>query len=160
MRQVPVLVPQSLYGDRNTTIVIARIYCILRGCYDVVWGTLEFPSFNFNGIFDGFCILKGMSYMMPLSRHALSLQTGLHRQFILGTVILPTLFSLWACTTHIAIQGPCLAGSPLPKWHFLSASAVIPVAGMLNYHPMALSRSITAQPRGTKSYAYPLDNGS
>src|SRR5260221_10647310 len=90
MQQVPVLVPQSSYGDGNTTVVIARIYCILRGCYDVVWGTLEFPSFNFNGIFDRFCILKGMSYMMPLSRHALSLQTGLHRQFILGTIILPT----------------------------------------------------------------------
>src|SRR5258708_7939163 len=29
--------------------------------------------------------------MMPLSRHALSLQTRLHRQSILGTVILPTL---------------------------------------------------------------------
>src|SRR5258708_29265620 len=85
MQQVPVLVPQSSYGDGNTTVVIARIYCILRGCYDVVWGTLEFPSFNFNGIFDRFCILKGMLYMMPLSRHALSLQTRLHRQFILGS---------------------------------------------------------------------------
>src|SRR5260221_4785040 len=93
MQQVPVLVPQSSYGDGNTTVVIARIYCILRGCYDVVWGTLEFPSFNFNGIFDGFCILKRMLYMMPLSRHALSLQTGLHRRFILGTVILPTAFA-------------------------------------------------------------------
>src|SRR5260221_14009265 len=31
-----------------------------------------------------------MLNMMPLSRHALSLQTGLHRQFILGTVIPPT----------------------------------------------------------------------
>src|SRR5258705_9005286 len=90
MQQVPVLVPQSSYGDGNTTVVIAIIYCILRGCYDVVWGTLEFPSFNFKGIFDGFCILKGMSYMMPLSRHALSLQTGLHRLFILGTVTPPT----------------------------------------------------------------------
>src|SRR5258706_7180673 len=56
----------------------------------MIWSTLEFPSFNFNSILDGFCILKGMSYMMPLSRHALSLQTGLHRLFILGTVILPT----------------------------------------------------------------------
>src|SRR5258707_3734617 len=34
-----------------------------------------------------------MLYMMPLSRHALSLQTGLHRRFILGTVILPTAFA-------------------------------------------------------------------
>src|SRR5260221_8710860 len=92
MQQVPVLVPQSSYGDGNTTVVIARIYCILRGCYDVVWGTLEFPSFNFNGIFDRFCILKRMPYMMPLSRHVLSLQTGLHRQFILGTIIPPTMF--------------------------------------------------------------------
>src|SRR5258708_7047737 len=31
-----------------------------------------------------------MLNMMPLSRHTLSLQTGLHRQFILGTVIPPT----------------------------------------------------------------------
>src|SRR5258708_39858651 len=90
MRQVPVLIPQSSYGDGNTTVVIARIYCILRGCYDMVWGTLEFPSLNFNGIFDGFCILKGMLYIMPLSRHVLSLQTGLHRWFILGTIIPPT----------------------------------------------------------------------
>src|SRR6266436_6413076 len=37
-----------------------------------------------------FCILKGMLYMMLFSRHVLSLQTGLHRQFIPGTVILPT----------------------------------------------------------------------
>src|SRR5258706_4493500 len=89
-RQVPVLIPQSTYGDGNTTVVIARIYCILRGRYDVVWGTLEFPSFNFNGIFDGFCMMKRMLYMMPLSRHVLSLQTGLCRQFILGTIIPPT----------------------------------------------------------------------
>src|SRR5260370_27469488 len=100
MRQVPVLVPQSLYGDRNTTVIMVRIYCILRGCYDVVWGTLEFPSFNFNGIFDRFCILKGMSYIMPLSRHVLSLQTRLHRQFILGTVILPTLHSSCSRSKH------------------------------------------------------------
>src|SRR5258708_17191934 len=33
-----------------------------------------------------------MLNMMPLSRHALSLQTGLCRQFILGTIILPTLY--------------------------------------------------------------------
>src|SRR5258708_38391914 len=118
MQQVPVLVPQSSYGDGNTTVVIARIYCILRGCYDVVWGTLEFPSFNFNGIFDKFCILKGMSYMMPLSRHALSLQTRLHRQFILGTIIPPTpviillhviccLFKHSLCLLLGTIQLPC-----------------------------------------------------
>ena len=35
--------------------------------------------------------------------------------------IWPICFSLWACTTHIAIQGPCLAGSPLPKWHSFSS---------------------------------------
>src|SRR5260221_10810509 len=34
--------------------------------------------------------------------------------------IQPIHFPLWACTTHIAIQGPCLAGSPLPKWHSFS----------------------------------------
>src|SRR5258708_16480393 len=91
MQQVPVLVPQSSYGDGNTTVVIARIYCILRGCYDVVWGTLEFPSFNFNGIFDRFCILKRMPYMMPLSSHVLSLQTALPSPFILATLLLPPL---------------------------------------------------------------------
>src|SRR5260221_9187841 len=32
-----------------------------------------------------------MLNMMPLSRHMLSLQTRLHRWFILGTIILPTL---------------------------------------------------------------------
>src|SRR5258708_7815429 len=56
----------------------------------MIWSTLEFPSFNFNSILDGFCILKRMLYMVPLSRHALSLQTGLHRRFILGTIIPPT----------------------------------------------------------------------
>ena len=35
--------------------------------------------------------MKWMLNMMPLSRYMLSLQTGLHKQFILGTVILPTL---------------------------------------------------------------------
>src|SRR5258708_1760430 len=35
--------------------------------------------------------------------------------------IWPICFSLWACTTHIAIQGPHLAGSPLPKWHSFSS---------------------------------------
>ena len=43
-------------------------------------------------------------------------------------------FSLWACTTHIAIQGPCLAGSPLPKcvmihnmyWSLLDLLPMIP----------------------------------
>src|SRR5258707_7322090 len=91
MWQVPVLVPQSTYGDRNTSVIIARIDCILRGVYDVVWRTLEFPSFNFNSIFDRFCIMKCMLNMMPLSRHAIRLQTRLHRQFTLGTVILPTM---------------------------------------------------------------------
>src|SRR5260370_22646761 len=31
-----------------------------------------------------------MLYMVPLSRNALSLQTGLHRRFILGSIIPPT----------------------------------------------------------------------
>ena len=68
----------------------------------MIWSTLEFPSFNFNSILDGFCILKRMLYMMPLSRHALSLQTGLHRRFILGTVIPPTP----ALSPHRNIQYP------------------------------------------------------
>src|SRR5258705_6980493 len=42
-----------------------------------------------------------MLYMMPLSRHALSLQTGLHRQFILGTVILPTPGLTWMVKQYI-----------------------------------------------------------
>src|SRR5258708_24102600 len=67
----------------------------------MIWSTLEFPSFNFNSILDGFCILKGMSYMMPLSRHVLSLQTGLHRLFILGTVILPTMVTICADGTYM-----------------------------------------------------------
>src|SRR5258707_614759 len=36
-------------------------------------------------------------------------------------------FSLWACTTHIAIQGPCLAGSPLPKRHVFSLCKFFPL---------------------------------
>src|SRR5258708_10990426 len=35
-------------------------------------------------------VLKCMLNMMPLSRHVLSLQTRLHRWFILGTIIPPT----------------------------------------------------------------------
>ena len=81
-----------MYEGRNTTVVIARFSSILWRVYDVIWSNLEFPSFNFNSILDRFCILKRMSYMMPLSRHVLSLQTGLHRWFILGTVIPPTPF--------------------------------------------------------------------
>src|SRR5258708_10667197 len=34
--------------------------------------------------------------------------------------IWPIHFSLWACTTHIAIQGPCPAGSSLPNQHLFS----------------------------------------
>ncbi len=33
---------------------------------------------------------------------------------------IPPTYSLWACTTHSAIQGPCLAWSTLPKQHPLS----------------------------------------
>src|SRR5258708_1385929 len=43
--------------------------------------------------------------------------------------IWPIHFSLWACTTHIAIQGPCLAGSPLPKWHVFSLCKFFPSFG-------------------------------
>src|SRR5258706_14731243 len=39
----------------------------------------------------------------------------------------PIRFSLWACTTHIAIQGPCLAGSPLPKQHVFSLCKFFPL---------------------------------
>ena len=41
--------------------------------------------------------------------------------------IQPIHFSLWACTTHIAIQGPCPAGSPLPKWHIFSLGKFFPL---------------------------------
>src|SRR5258707_1802156 len=41
--------------------------------------------------------------------------------------IWPICFSLWACTTHIAIQGPCPAGSPLPKWHIFSLGKFFPL---------------------------------
>src|SRR6266446_2341736 len=41
--------------------------------------------------------------------------------------IQPICFSLWACTTHIAIQGPCLAGSPLPKQHVFSLCKFFPL---------------------------------
>src|SRR5258708_2794312 len=41
--------------------------------------------------------------------------------------IRPIHFSLWACTTHIAIQGPCLAGSPLPKRHIFSLCKFFPL---------------------------------
>src|SRR5258707_657286 len=43
--------------------------------------------------------------------------------------IWPICFSLWACTTHIAIQGPCLAGSPLPKRHIFSLGKFFPLFG-------------------------------
>src|SRR5260370_40499397 len=36
-------------------------------------------------------------------------------------------FSLWVCTPHIAIQGPCLAGSPLPKRHIFSLCKFFPL---------------------------------
>ena len=43
--------------------------------------------------------------------------------------IWPICFSLWVCTTHIAIQGPCPAGSPLPKWHIFSLGKFFPLFG-------------------------------
>src|SRR5258705_12709826 len=49
-----------------------------------------------------------MLNMMPLSRHVLSLQTGLHRQFILGTVIPPTTAKLakWpTCENPTEVRG-------------------------------------------------------
>src|SRR5258707_13709798 len=58
--------------------------------------------------------------MMPLSRHALSLQTRLHRQFVLGTIIPPTTvpviiplhviccpFECSLCLLLGMIQSPC-----------------------------------------------------
>ncbi len=94
-----------MYKGGNTTVVIARISSILWVGYDMIWSTLEFPSFNFNSIFDGFHMMKWMSNMMPLSRHTLSLQTRLHRQFILGTVIPPTLDITALCPHHCRSGG-------------------------------------------------------
>src|SRR5258708_26065642 len=56
-----------------------------------------------------------MLNMMPLSRHALNLQTGLHRQFILGTVILPTLdlpMMVETDASDFAIAGILLVTTP------------------------------------------------
>src|SRR5258708_32235217 len=41
--------------------------------------------------------------------------------------IQPIHFSLCACTTYIAIQGPCPAGSPLPKQHVFSLCKFFPL---------------------------------
>src|SRR5258705_11382953 len=51
--------------------------------------------------------------MMPLSRHALSLQTGLHRWFILGTVIPPTMDEMrkWASCSSLVTE--CVN---IPHW--------------------------------------------
>src|SRR6266436_2987179 len=46
-----------------------------------------------------------MSNMMPLSRHVLSLQTGLHRQFILGTVIPPTMVHEYMIYVYKLVEG-------------------------------------------------------
>src|SRR5258708_1143395 len=56
-----------------------------------------------------------MSNMMPLSRHMLSLQTGLHRQFILGTIIPPTpCCHLLPSMVHSPQQ--CIRPTHLPPW--------------------------------------------
>src|SRR5260370_117224 len=44
-----------------------------------------------------------------------------------GAPISPIRFSLWTCTTHIAIQRPCLPGSPLPKQHIFSLCKFFPL---------------------------------
>src|SRR5258708_34937942 len=70
--------------------------------------------------------------MMPLSRHVLSLQTRLHRQFVLGTIILPTMvchlrlvtarhaFSMcwpyWSMTSTSSMMDPFSFGVPSTLW--------------------------------------------
>ena len=54
-----------------------------------------------------------MLNMMPLSRHVLSLQTGLCRQFILGTVIPPTTAS--SPTGHLNSATICTINGELVK---------------------------------------------
>src|SRR5258705_2285170 len=84
-----------MYGDGNTTVVIARISTIFWDNYDESWGIFENPHFNSDSIFDEFCILGRMSHMMPLMKHALSLQNGLYRRGFFWTGILPTMFCLF-----------------------------------------------------------------
>src|SRR5258708_35902847 len=77
-----------------------------------------------------------MSYMMPLSRHVLSLQTGLPRQFILGTVILPT---PGTCGALMYLQG-VTQGEWVPA-ECLSRSVIIMYKSKYIYRGLYLSRS-------------------
>src|SRR5260221_5995908 len=79
-----------MYGDGNTTVVIARISTLFWDNYDESWGIFKNPHFNSSSIFNKFCILGRMLHMMPLLRHALSLQNGLYRWILLWTIIPPT----------------------------------------------------------------------
>ena len=54
-------------------------------------------------------------------------QTSVESSLNSAAPIQPIHFSLWACTTHIAIQGPCPAGSPLPKQHVFSLCKFFPL---------------------------------
>src|SRR6266436_6995854 len=61
------------------------------------------------------------------TRHNAHPQTSVESSPNSVAPIWPICFSLWACTTHIAIQGPCPAGSPLPKWHIFSLCKFFPL---------------------------------
>src|SRR5258708_29880919 len=57
--------------------------------------------------------------MMPLSRHALSLQTRLHRQSILGTVIPPTAAGAWTSARGSHMLSKCDHLTNLTRYHNL-----------------------------------------
>src|SRR5258708_6642346 len=80
-----------MYRDGNTTVVIARISTLFWDNYDESRGIFKNPHFNSGSIFNEFCILGRMSHMMPLMKHALSLQNGLYRRVLYYTVIPPTI---------------------------------------------------------------------
>ena len=101
--------------------MIARISCILCDGYDEIQGTFKNPCFNSNSIFDEFCMLKRRSYMMPLLKHALSLQNGLYSEPLshlhIGLAFL--MWSLMASTSHhgIAEIGHMICNSQQHKAH-------------------------------------------
>src|SRR5258708_16303495 len=90
-----------MYGDGNTTVVIARISTLCWDNYDESQGIFKNPHFNSGSIFNEFCILGRMSHMMPLLKHALSLQNGLYRRGFFLNIIPPPPFLLHTVTTNL-----------------------------------------------------------
>src|SRR5258707_1314380 len=101
--------------------------------------TSAHPCATFALHFPGLVILIGpsiltldpFSYPGQLSpsatRHNAHPQTSVESSPNSVAPIWPICFSLWACTTHIAIQVPCPAGSPLPKQHIFSLCKFFPL---------------------------------